>query len=164
MGQRMCDEAIRAFLISNYIQHMLKLHAGHQYASIRDAAQAQLIGEFGDFAKRQTDQKLAGWLDQRKGLSVEISQLPRERFRWVDYRASELVTPLWVKDLPHIVTHGTVADVVDFARDPNNGSIAPIFFEKVYRMKRLPSLLELPSLVVSPPAAERSQRNHTMCG
>jgi hypothetical protein len=120
------------------------------YENYDDATLERMATKAQEAAKNMDDTRLADYLDQSKGLTKLIRQLT--------YTIDELVTTLWVSDLPHRVTHGSLRDVLNFARDDVNGKEAPIFFDRVTRIRRLESISSLPTLVVEPSRSQRSDR------
>ncbi len=151
---------LRCFLESNYLQRMLKLRAAGDYSKFTQPVVTQLLAEQERVVAELSDAELAGWLDSTKGLTESIAALPYRQFSVRHVEPETLVPTLWVSDLPHKVTHGSLADVLAFASEPDrNRSFAPVFFDKVEALRRLPALLErLPPLVVSPSSSQRSAR------
>jgi hypothetical protein len=111
-------------------------------------------------ARQMEDRRLTEYLNERKGLTAAIRRLPYDRFSWVTYTIDELVPTLWVTDLPHTVTHGSMRDVLNFARDGRNQKSAPIFFDRVTRLRKLKAISSLPILVVAPSRSQRSDRRY----
>lgn len=149
---------LRQFLESNFAQRRLKNLIDEEYEAYSDAEIEDMIKAEMRTAENSADAELASWLDDRKGLSRIIRTLPWDQFFEETYDVQDLVTPLWVSDLPHEIAHGDLRDVLEFARVEANANLAPLFLQKVQRLKRLPETLKLPVLVVEPSRYQRSAR------
>jgi len=154
----MTNTPLSLFLQSNYVQRKIKAATKGDYENYDDATLERMATEAQEAAKNMDDTRLADYLDQSKGLTKLMRQLPYDLFSWATYTIDELVTTLWVSDLPHRVTHGTLRDVLNFARDDVNRQEAPTFFDRVTRIRRLESISSLPTLVVEPSRYQRSNR------
>lgn len=160
MSNTQTKHPLRQFLVSNHAQRTLKIDTNEDYDAFADAEIQEFLEERLRDAERLDVRQLADLLDPSKGLTSVISQLPWDTFDWQAYEPSDLVTTLWVSDLPHEVTHGTLEDVLQFARSAANQAKAPVFFGKVERLLRLPAVLSLPILVVEPSRFQRTDRRH----
>lgn len=160
MSNRHTKHPLRQFLESNHAQRTLKIDTEEDYDAFTDAQIQEFLEERLRDAERLDESQLADLLDPYKGLTNLIKQLPWDTFDWQAYESGDLVTTLWVSDLPHEVTHGTLGDVLQFARGAANEARAPIFFGRVQRLLRLPAVLSLPILVVEPSRSQRTGRRH----
>ncbi|WP_125199313.1 hypothetical protein [Guyparkeria sp. SCN-R1] len=155
---------LTAYLRANFVQRKLKDITGGRYGDFTDAQLANIVGQLHKLAEHIHDEKLTDALSSRMGLSKSLKQLPRDQISWWTVDMSSLVTVLWLGDLPHEITHGTLADIVSLVRNPDNRSVAPYFYDKVHRLSKLPFILELPSLVVAPSYSQRSARKNHCSG
>ncbi len=157
-------DPFREFLVSNYAQRVVKEKIAEDYENRTDQYIEAAIQRAIDEARKLPDADLLVKLDPGKGLSGVFRRLPRDKFRWEAYSARDLVTTLWVSDVPHEYTHHTFEALVSLAADCSQRHRAPDFFKKVYRLKSLSFLTLLPVLVVEPSASQRSKRRkHHVC-
>lgn len=154
----MTHNPLKLFLQSNYVQRRIKAATKGDYVNFEDATLEKMATEEQEAAMHMDDTILVDYLDQSKWLTQLIQQLPYDSFSWATYTIDELVTTLWVSDLPHKVTHGNLRDVLNFARDGVNKKEAPAFFDRVARIRRLKLISSLPTLVVEPSRSQRSDR------
>ncbi|RJP85370.1 MAG: hypothetical protein C4518_16130 [Desulfobacteraceae bacterium] len=157
-------DPLTAYLRSNFVQRKLKEKTHRRYSDFTDDQLANIVGELHKEAQALSDEKLTDTLDPEKVLTPSLKRLPRDRISWWTADISSLVTVLWVGDLPHEITHGTLADVVSLVRDPDKRSVAPAFYDKVHRLRNLPFILKLPSLAVAPSNSQRSSRKNHRSG
>ncbi|MBS3810032.1 MAG: hypothetical protein KGY38_07765, partial [Desulfobacterales bacterium] len=108
------------FLQSNYVQRKIKDATKSDYDNFEDATLEKMATEEREAAKCIKDNILVNYLKPEKAFTELIRQLPYSLFSFTTYTIDELVTTLWVSDLPHRVTHGSLNDVLDFARDGVN--------------------------------------------
>ncbi|MCL7744654.1 hypothetical protein LV476_06790 [Guyparkeria hydrothermalis] len=155
---------LTAYLRANFVQKKLKDITGGRYADFTDAQLANIVSQLHKLAEVLPEEKLTDFLSSRMGLSKSLKKLPRDQISWWTVDMSSIVTVLWVGDLPHEITHGTLADIVSLVRNPDNRSVAPYFYDKVHRLSKLPFILELPSLVVAPSSGQRSARKNHCSG
>jgi hypothetical protein len=156
----MGDPPLTTFLRSNYVMWVIKTTTKRVYKDFDDIKLETMAAEALESARCMEDERLTEYLNERKGLTEVIRRLPYDRFSWITYTIDELVPTLWVTDLPHSVTHGSMRDVLNFARDGLNQKTAPIFFERVSRLRKLQTIYSLPILVVAPSRSQRSNRRY----
>lgn len=160
----MSNSALTDFLKSNYIQKSIKSATKCNYNNYSDETLEEIAKQAQHEANQLDDKQLIDYLDKNKDLTKRIRQLPYDHFSWMAYSINQLVTTLWVSDLPHRVTHGNLRDVLQFARNSINRSESPIFFERVKRLRKLEAICSLPILVVEPSCSQRSCRKiHSPC-
>jgi hypothetical protein len=156
----MADKPLTTFLRSNYVMWVIKTTTKRLYTNFDDRTLDMMAAEALEAARQIEDRRLAEYLNKRKGLTAPIRRLPYERFSWGTNTIDELVPALWVTDLPHTVTHGSMRDVLNYALDAGNRQSAPTFFDRVTRLRRLKIISSLPILVVTPSLSQRSGRRY----
>lgn len=155
---------LTAYLRANFVQKKLKEVVRGRYDDFTDAQLANIVDQLHKLAELLPDEALTDALSKNMGLAQPLKELPRDQISWWTVDMSSIVTVLWVGDLPHEITHGTLADIVSFVRNPDNRSVAPVFYDKVHRLSKLPFILKLPSLVVAPSYSQRSARKNHCSG
>ena len=156
----MAEKPLTAFLRSNYVMWVIKTTTKRLYKNFDDPTLDAMAADALEAAGQIEDRRLADYLNERKGLTTPIRRLPYHRFAWEVYTIDELVPALWVTDLPHTVTHGSMRSVLNYARDARNQPLAPIFFDRVTRLRTLPLISSLPILAVAPSLSQRSGRRY----
>ena len=155
MDRNTHPDALRAFLVANFIQQQFKHRGAGRYEKIEPGQVTELVDLFSVWAEDLSERILAGWLDPKKGVSKEIEKLRRDQFEWKSFKANELGPPLWVGGVPHEYSHGTTADLLRFVSIEGNSPLALGFFHRVRSIRSLPALLELPAMVIAPASRER---------
>ena len=153
-------DAFRTYLESREAQRLIKMTCGKVYDQVPDPELDAFALKCLGIAETTSDRGIVKAMADNSVVDrrIRANAIDPGDFSFASYPAIDLVPTLYVGDVPHRITHGTLADMVKFALSPGCEAEAPTFYRQVHRVKALPATLAIPILVVEPSAAQRSER------